>query len=117
MRNRWALNYWHLSIWLSGTSKPMRTPCTSARSPSSPSAPAPAPGVTADAVVELLGARAAAIPRLRMRVRDVLLPVGGAAWSADKDFDVFRHVQRVLLPRDDESPDGGFMAGATRLAA
>lgn len=79
-------------------------------------APAPAPGVTADAVVELLGARAAAIPRLRMRVRDVLLPVGGAAWSADKDFDVFRHVQRVLLPRDDESPDGGFMAGATRLA-
>lgn len=79
-------------------------------------APAPAPGVTADAVVELLGARAAAIPRLRMRVRDVLLPVGGAAWSVDKDFDVSRHVQRVLLPRDDESPDGGFMAGATRLA-
>lgn len=80
------------------------------------SAPAPAPGVTADTVVELLGARAAAIPRLRMRVRDVLLPVGGAAWSVDKDFDVCRHVQRVLLPRDDESPDGGFMAGATRLA-
>ncbi|MFE2087617.1 wax ester/triacylglycerol synthase family O-acyltransferase [Streptomyces sp. NPDC059460] len=102
------LAFWHLET----DAHPMHLGALAVFSP----APAPAPGVTADAVVELLGARAAAIPRLRMRVRDVLLPVGGAAWSADKDFNVFRHVQRVLLPRDDESPDGGFMAGATRLA-
>ncbi|MFG2561467.1 wax ester/triacylglycerol synthase family O-acyltransferase [Streptomyces sp. NPDC048496] len=102
------LAFWHLET----DAHPMHLGALAVFSP----APAPAPGVTADAVVELLGARAAAIPRLRMRVRDVLLPVGGAAWSVDKDFDVCRHVQRVLLPRDDESPDGGFMAGATRLA-
>ena len=61
-------------------------------------------------ILALLGARASAIPRLRMRVRDVLLPVGGAAWSVDKDFDVHRHVRRVVLA------DGDFMAEATRLA-
>ncbi|MFE3516708.1 wax ester/triacylglycerol synthase family O-acyltransferase [Streptomyces sp. NPDC059166] len=61
-------------------------------------------------LLDLLGARAAAIPRLRMKVRDVLLPVGGAAWVTDKDFDVHRHVRRVVLPGAD------FMAEATRLA-
>lgn len=69
-----------------------------------------APGVSPQQLLELLGARAAAIPRLRMRVRDVLLPVGGAAWFTDKDFDVHRHVRQVVLP------EGDFMAGATRLA-
>ncbi|MGW4231886.1 wax ester/triacylglycerol synthase family O-acyltransferase [Streptomyces sp. NPDC004980] len=69
-----------------------------------------APGVSPPDLLELLGARAAAIPRLRMRVRDVLLPVGGAAWFTDKDFDVHRHVRRVVLP------EGDFMAEATRLA-
>ncbi|MDT0430744.1 MULTISPECIES: wax ester/triacylglycerol synthase family O-acyltransferase [Streptomyces] len=71
---------------------------------------APTPGVTPQDVLGLLGDRAAAVPRLRMRVRDVLLPVGGAAWFADQDFDVHRHVRRVVLPGDD------FMAEATRLA-
>lgn len=80
----------------------------------------PAPGAVrggAEAALELLEARAAAIPRLRMRVRDVLLPVGGAAWSVDKDFDVRRHIERVR-PSGEETRDGdaGFMAGATRLA-
>lgn len=70
----------------------------------------PAPGTSRQDILALLGARAAAIPRLRMRVRDVLLPVGGAAWSVDKDFDVHRHVRRVVLA------DGDFMAEATRLA-
>lgn len=52
-----------------------------------------------------------------MRVRDVLLPVGGAAWSVDKDFDVYRHVKRVRLPQGEvDQAGGGFMAGATRLA-
>ncbi|WP_460037026.1 wax ester/triacylglycerol synthase family O-acyltransferase [Streptomyces cavourensis] len=73
-------------------------------------APAPGPGAAPDHVLELLRTRAAAIPRLRMCVRDVLLPVGGAAWTVDKDFDVHRHVRRVAVD------DGDFMAGATRLA-
>ncbi|WP_250291954.1 wax ester/triacylglycerol synthase family O-acyltransferase [Streptomyces atroolivaceus] len=70
----------------------------------------PVPGVAARDLLELLGTRAAALPRLRMRVRDVLLPVGGAAWFTDKDFDVHRHVERVVLPVND------FMAEVTRLA-
>jgi WS/DGAT/MGAT family acyltransferase len=64
-----------------------------------------------DGVLELLSARAAAIPRLRMRVQDVLLPVGAAVWAVDADFDVRRHVRRLPLP------EGDFTAGATRLAA
>ncbi|MYX17985.1 wax ester/triacylglycerol synthase family O-acyltransferase [Streptomyces sp. SID8374] len=71
---------------------------------------APAPGVTPPHILDLLRTRAAAIPRLRMCVRDVLLPVGGAAWTVDKDFDVHRHVRRVAVE------DGDFMAEATRLA-
>ncbi|OKJ44885.1 wax ester/triacylglycerol synthase family O-acyltransferase [Streptomyces sp. CB01580] len=80
----------------------------------------PAPGTArggAEAVLELLQTRAAAIPRLRMRVRDVLLPVGGAAWFADKDFDVSRHIERVRLTGQEAlGGDAGFMTGATRLA-
>ncbi|MDF6017307.1 wax ester/triacylglycerol synthase family O-acyltransferase [Streptomyces sp. JH34] len=70
----------------------------------------PVPGVAAPELLDLLGTRAAAIPRLRMRVRDVLLPVGGAAWFTDKDFDVRRHVMRVVLP------GGDFLTEANRLA-
>ncbi|MEU3187953.1 wax ester/triacylglycerol synthase family O-acyltransferase [Streptomyces sp. NPDC006923] len=61
-------------------------------------------------VLELLAARAAAVPRLRMRVRDVLLPVGGSAWAVDKGFDVLRHVRWLPLP------EGDFAAEATRAA-
>ncbi|MFF8962770.1 wax ester/triacylglycerol synthase family O-acyltransferase [Streptomyces globisporus] len=71
---------------------------------------APAPGAGPERILDLLGTRAAAIPRLRMGVRDVLLPVGGKAWTVDKDFDVHRHVERVVVA------DGDFMAGVTRLA-
>ncbi|MEV0011773.1 wax ester/triacylglycerol synthase family O-acyltransferase [Streptomyces sp. NPDC047973] len=70
----------------------------------------PAPGTDPQHLLDLLGSRAAAIPRLRMKVRDVLLPVGGAAWVTDKEFDVHRHVRRVVLA------EGDFMAEATRLA-
>jgi diacylglycerol O-acyltransferase len=63
-----------------------------------------------DGVLDLLATRAAAIPRLRLRVRDVLLPVGGAAWSVAKDFDVRRHVRHVRLP------GGDFAAEATSIA-
>lgn len=62
-------------------------------------------------ILALLARRAAAVPRLRMRVRDVLLPVGGAAWSADPDFDVLRHVHEITLPGAD------FPAETARLAA
>ncbi len=71
----------------------------------------PAPGVSAPQLLDLLGARAAAIPRLRMRVRDVLLPVGGAAWFTDKDFEVQRHVTRVVLPEGDFLTEAGRLAG------
>ncbi|RYJ29333.1 hypothetical protein CU044_2426 [Streptomyces sp. L-9-10] len=70
-----------------------------------------APGTAGGAGVrELLAARAAAIPRLRMRVRDVWLPVGGAAWAVHKEFDVRRHVRRLPLPA------GEFATEAARLA-
>lgn len=72
---------------------------------------AAAPGTVGGAgVLGLLAARAAAIPRLRMRVRDVWLPVGGAAWAVHKEFDVRRHVRWLPLP------EGEFAAEATRLA-
>ncbi|TQK50604.1 diacylglycerol O-acyltransferase [Streptomyces sp. SLBN-118] len=71
----------------------------------------PAPGArSGEQVLELLAARAAAIRRLRMHVRDVLLPVGGAAWSVAKDFDVRRHVHQIRIP------DGDFAAGAVSIA-
>ncbi|WP_329113248.1 wax ester/triacylglycerol synthase family O-acyltransferase [Streptomyces sp. NBC_01353] len=71
--------------------------------------PLPAHG-DPSAVLDLLARRAAAIPRLRMKVRDVLLPVGGAAWTTDKRFDVGRHVREIALPGAD------FAAEAARLA-
>ncbi|GAA3114002.1 hypothetical protein GCM10020254_70540 [Streptomyces goshikiensis] len=40
----------------------------------------------------LLAERCAGLPGLRRRIHDVLLPVGGAAWSPDPDFDPARHV-------------------------
>ncbi|MEV4946790.1 wax ester/triacylglycerol synthase family O-acyltransferase [Streptomyces sp. NPDC053755] len=62
-------------------------------------------------VLDLLARRAAAIPRLRMRVRDVWLPVGGAAWASDKDFDVRRHVRRIVLPGADFADEAARLAG------
>ncbi|MCJ1676893.1 WS/DGAT domain-containing protein [Streptomyces sp. APSN-46.1] len=41
---------------------------------------------------ELLTARCAALPGLRRRIRDVLFPVGAAAWSPDPHFDPAHHV-------------------------
>ncbi|MFF8912971.1 wax ester/triacylglycerol synthase family O-acyltransferase [Streptomyces sp. NPDC015032] len=103
------LAFWHLE----SDAHPMHLGALAVFSP----VPDPAHRVGPEAVLELLGSRAAAIPRLRMRVRDVLLPVGGAAWFADKDFDVRRHIAWVR-PTGAEPCDGGggFMAGATRLA-
>ncbi|WP_137991969.1 wax ester/triacylglycerol synthase family O-acyltransferase [Streptomyces vilmorinianum] len=72
--------------------------------------PLPADG-DPSAVLDLLASRAAAIPRLRMRVRDVLLPVGGAAWSTDKHFDVRRHVREIALPGADFAAETALLAG------
>lgn len=71
----------------------------------------PRPGTDGGQILELLAERAAAIPRLRMCVRGVWLPVGGAAWVADKDFDVRRHVRRVRLPAGDFQAESARMAG------
>ncbi|MFI6729321.1 wax ester/triacylglycerol synthase family O-acyltransferase [Streptomyces atratus] len=103
------LAFWHLE----SDAHPMHLGALAVFSPP----PDAAQGAGPETVLELLGIRAAAIPRLRMRVRDVLLPVGGAAWFVDKDFDVHRHIERVRLTEaESRGEDGGFMAGATRLA-
>ncbi|MER5849658.1 wax ester/triacylglycerol synthase family O-acyltransferase [Streptomyces sp. NPDC002012] len=103
------LAFWHLE----SDAHPMHLGALAVFSPP----PDPAHSVGPETVLELLGIRAAAIPRLRMRVRDVLLPVGGAAWFVDKDFDVHRHIERVQLTEaESRGEGGGFMAGATRLA-
>ncbi|MCQ4079829.1 wax ester/triacylglycerol synthase family O-acyltransferase [Streptomyces sp. RB6PN25] len=57
----------------------------------------PTAGTGPERAAELLVARASAIPRLRMRVRGVLLPPGGAMWSKQRSFDVSRHVHPVWL--------------------
>ncbi|MFC8079912.1 wax ester/triacylglycerol synthase family O-acyltransferase [Streptomyces sp. NPDC057307] len=70
------------------------------------------PGAADDeALLDLLATRAAAVPRLRMRVRDVLLPVGGAAWSVDRDFDVRGHVRHLELPPGDFAEESARLAG------
>lgn len=79
--------------------------------PTGPGAPGVRTGADDDALLELLATRAAAVPRLRMLVRDVLLPVGGAAWSVDKDFDVRRHVRRVELAPGDFAEETSRLAG------
>ncbi|WP_329461769.1 wax ester/triacylglycerol synthase family O-acyltransferase [Streptomyces sp. NBC_01431] len=69
------------------------------------------PATGGEQILDLLAERAAAIGRLRMCVRDVWLPVGGAAWVADKDFDVRRHVQHVRLPAGDFGAEAARVAG------
>lgn len=53
----------------------------------------------------LLTARCAAVPGLRRRIHDVLLPIGAAAWSRDADFDPARHV--FLVRTDDPQAAAG----------
>ncbi|MFJ6015948.1 wax ester/triacylglycerol synthase family O-acyltransferase [Streptomyces sp. NPDC092952] len=113
------LAFWHLE----SAAHPMHLGALAVFDPAPPPteeadpSPGGRPGPGAEAVLALLGSRAAAIPRLRMRVRDVLLPVGGAAWFTDQDFDVRRHVHRLRLTGAAPGEEGGdFMAGATRLA-
>ncbi|MBD0741777.1 wax ester/triacylglycerol synthase family O-acyltransferase [Streptomyces sp. CBMA152] len=69
------------------------------------------PGCDGERILALLAERAAAIRRLRMRVRGVWLPVGGAAWVTHKEFDVHRHVRRVELPAGDFAAEAARAAG------
>ncbi|WP_046778018.1 wax ester/triacylglycerol synthase family O-acyltransferase [Streptomyces yangpuensis] len=57
-----------------------------------PGPPGPDEGDAAERAAALLTARCAAVPGLRRRIRDVLLPLGAAAWSPDPGFDPARHV-------------------------
>ncbi|MEU3597765.1 wax ester/triacylglycerol synthase family O-acyltransferase [Streptomyces sp. NPDC006798] len=93
------LAFWHLE----SAGHPMHLGALALFAPD-PADPAPgsAPGADrpppAHALLALLATRAAGVRRLRSRVRDVLLPVGGAVWLPDPDFDVTRHVHRIRLP-------------------
>lgn len=69
------------------------------------------PGCDGERILALLAERAAAIRRLRMRVRGVWLPVGGAAWVTHKEFDVHRHVRRIELPGADFAAEAARAAG------
>ncbi|KJK44810.1 wax ester/triacylglycerol synthase family O-acyltransferase [Streptomyces sp. NRRL F-4428] len=57
-------------------------------------------GCAAERAAALLAARCAAVPGLRRRIRDVLLPLGAAVWSPDPGFDPARH---VFLVRTDST--------------
>ncbi|MEU9104163.1 wax ester/triacylglycerol synthase family O-acyltransferase [Streptomyces xanthophaeus] len=61
----------------------------------------------AERAAGLLTDRCAAVPGLRRRIHDVLLPFGAAAWACDPDFDATRHV--FLVPTD--APDPHTAAG------
>ncbi|WP_405941193.1 wax ester/triacylglycerol synthase family O-acyltransferase [Streptomyces sp. NBC_00207] len=65
-----------------------------------------APGA-AERAAALLAARCAAVPGLRRRIRDVLLPVGAAAWSPDPAFDPARHVFLVRTGETDPQTAAG----------
>ncbi|MFC7309687.1 wax ester/triacylglycerol synthase family O-acyltransferase [Streptomyces monticola] len=69
---------------------------------------ADAPGAARHAA-ELLTARAVAVPGLRMRIRGVWLPVGGAAREPVTDFDPARHVQLACVARDFHAAAGELM--------
>ncbi|MGW1281613.1 wax ester/triacylglycerol synthase family O-acyltransferase [Streptomyces tsukubensis] len=83
------LAFWHLE----SAGHPIHLGALAVFAPD-PASPPPA----AHALLSLLATRAGAVRKLRTRVRDVLLPVGGAAWTPDTDFDVTRHVHRIRLP-------------------
>ncbi|MEU9236405.1 wax ester/triacylglycerol synthase family O-acyltransferase [Streptomyces subrutilus] len=64
----------------------------------------------AEHAAELLTARCAAVPGLRRRIRDVLLPVGAAAWSPDPRFDPARHVFLLRTEEPAHAAAGPLMA-------
>ncbi|MFF3641216.1 wax ester/triacylglycerol synthase family O-acyltransferase [Streptomyces sp. NPDC002564] len=64
----------------------------------------------ADRAAELLAARATAVPGLRMRIRSVLLPVGGATRVPVSAFDPLEHVRLAAPVADFHAEAGKLMA-------
>ncbi|MVO85060.1 wax ester/triacylglycerol synthase family O-acyltransferase [Streptomyces sp. p1417] len=64
---------------------------------------------TAAHAADLLAARAAAVPGLRMRIRRVLLPFGGAERQPAPDFDPLDHVRVAAPARDLQAAAGALM--------
>ncbi|MFI8932302.1 wax ester/triacylglycerol synthase family O-acyltransferase [Streptomyces sp. NPDC053474] len=58
---------------------------------------------------ELLAARAAAVPGLRLRIRQVLLPLGGAARHPVPGFDPLDHVRLAAPVRDFQAAAGALL--------
>ncbi|MGE0300499.1 WS/DGAT/MGAT family O-acyltransferase [Pseudonocardia sp.] len=54
--------------------------------------------IDADAFARLIGARLAAVPRYRQKVREVPGWLGPPVWVDDPDFDLDYHVRRAALP-------------------
>lgn len=52
-----------------------------------------------DRLTEVIGARTAAAPRYRQRVRWLPVPVANPVWVDDPAFDLTHHVRRTVLPR------------------
>ncbi|NBE52095.1 wax ester/triacylglycerol synthase family O-acyltransferase, partial [Streptomyces boluensis] len=58
---------------------------------------------------ELLAARSGSVPGLRLRIRDALLPFGGAVRAPAADFDAAHHVQLACVARDFQAAAGALM--------
>ncbi|QCX80480.1 putative diacylglycerol O-acyltransferase tgs2 [Streptomyces sp. YIM 121038] len=63
----------------------------------------------AEHAAELLAARAAAVPGLRLRIRQVLLPLGGAARHPAPGFDPLDHVRLAAPVRDFHAAAGALL--------
>ncbi|MEV0253879.1 wax ester/triacylglycerol synthase family O-acyltransferase [Streptomyces sp. NPDC050732] len=63
----------------------------------------------ADRAADLLAARAAAVPGLRMRIRSVLVPVGGAVRVPAPAFDPLEHVRLAAPVADFHAAAGALM--------
>lgn len=60
------------------------------------------PGFSFEAVARRIADRLPAIPKLTWKLREVPLSLHRPVWVADADFDICRHVRRVIVP-----PPGG----------
>ncbi|MGW1893658.1 wax ester/triacylglycerol synthase family O-acyltransferase [Streptomyces sp. NPDC002004] len=91
-----------LAFWnIESTAHPMHLGALGVFAAGSPSA--------AQHAAELLAVRAAAVPGLRMRIRDVRVPVGGAAREAAPGFDPLDHVHLAAPAADFQTAAGALM--------
>ncbi|MER7008842.1 wax ester/triacylglycerol synthase family O-acyltransferase [Dactylosporangium sp. NPDC000555] len=66
---------------------------------------APRKLIAAAQLVSVLAERLMRIPALRQRIRATWLPLGGAAWTPDKAFDLARHLHLHELDPDGRKPE------------